>query len=477
MFGRGVIASVDIVGARKRAQVDFEYTKVWVAFDVLRELPDESAPPSAAEMAVIDAVSMTQTANTNGGPQEDAARPVWTEPALSPLDVSEVEARKGVTALRLGQVPDSQALELSVGTDHIRALLTDALDRAGADRPTFLLVDGAWGGGKTHALTLLAALAGRQRMVIARAVMDGDAVSLSEPKQLMEALVSSLELPGDAAADGLGQLLRSARKVEHLQLLRTRGAPILADALETVPLAAFDNPEALQCIEDYFALSIPKTLATARLRSIGYDMGPLPALFTWQIADQPHKVAELLRNWAQFLSVMGWCGLVIILDELDVEYAATAGADKASTKKKEKRRTLLEELRALDQGRAPLLVALASAPAGADVEKENDAVEDVRAAMGPDLIYFKAADPSDDDLRKLLSRLSDLYERAYPATTLALPGRHVDRLFDGLHQRYRRMAGPVPRHFVRMALEAFDLLAVGGQSMEGVLRLLATSTE
>jgi len=172
---------------------------------------------------------------------------------------------------------------------------------------------------------------------------------------------------------------------------------------------------------------------------------------------------------------MGAHGLVVVLDELDVEYASTAYADRASWGRRARRRALLERMENMSAAQCPLLIAFASAPAGPGVGSEDDAVEDVREAFGSRLIHLKAPNPSEEDLKQLLATLTSLYETAYPDKTLGLVGRRATSLFGGLYASYRRSPNPVPRHFVRTALEAFDLLTVGEQSFDDLMKLLKGS--
>jgi hypothetical protein len=183
----------------------------------------------------------------------------------------------------------------------------------------------------------------------------------------------------------------------------------------------------------------------------------------------------LLKCWAQTLAVMGSRGLLVVLDELDVEYASTAYSNRASSGLRTRRQALLAQITGLSTHNAPLLLAFASAPAGPDVESENDAVEDVRKAIGNPLVHIKAANPSEADLKQLLAKLAALYETAYPEKAIGFAGPGASALFSGLYARYRRAPSPVPRHFVRTALEVFDLLTVGAEPFDEVLQHLKVS--
>lgn len=466
-FGAGVVIAVNLTGPRKRAQVDFGYAQPWVVCDALQLLdgdaPKDSTPiPSGASSPTEDVPEPQGESDGDGSRAES-----W--PTQFQLTQSQTEARSGITALRLGQILEMQALELTVGTDDLVERLQQALLQTLTGKPTFLLVDGAWGGGKTHALTLLQALARKEQMTIGSAVMDGNGVTLFEPMQLMETIVGSFRVPGSGPEVGLGSVLRTVKRSGKSQLLRAHGAHEIADALDALPAGAFDDPEALQCIEDYFSFTLSTSQVRAKLRSLDYNCLPPPVLRARWVEERPRAFALLLKCWAQAMPVLGGKGLLVILDELDVEYASTAYSNRASWGRRERRHALLGQLAEMAAHRAPLLVAFGSAPA-ADVDVENDAVRDLRGVLGKGLIHLKVATPSDADLRLLLAKLARLYQTAYPGSDLGGAGEDASDLFRSLNARYRRPANPVPRQFVRTALEAFDILATGGRGLDGLLR-------
>jgi len=262
-FGVGIVSAVNLTGAARRAHVDFGYTQAWIVLDVLEVLQEESAAAPVSTQTELEAQAPSRPAEEDVEQTFDAADVDIAWSTTPTLPKSQTEARKGIAALRLGQILQSQALQLSVGTETLQRRLREALSRALAGKPTFILIDGAWGGGKTHALTLLQSLAREQKMTTSGAVMDGVAVTLSEPTRLMEAIVGSIRVSGDGSDDGIGHLLRMAKLQGRSPSLRARGAREVADALDSFPPRAFDDPEALQCIEDYFSFALSATQVRA----------------------------------------------------------------------------------------------------------------------------------------------------------------------------------------------------------------------
>ena len=170
-YGDGVVVAVD---PDRGVNVDFGYVAAWLP---LRELES----PDAVER------SMEET--------PDAPPPPAETPLLSlPEDV--VAARRAVLALKLGQVLEENVHELSIGIGDIQTVMEQAITAAVQRQPQCVLVEGSWGAGKTHLLTLLTGLAAESGLATATVILDGEGISLSEPMGLMEAILGSPALSG-----------------------------------------------------------------------------------------------------------------------------------------------------------------------------------------------------------------------------------------------------------------------------------------
>ena len=181
--------------------------------------------------------------------------------------------------------------------------------------------------------------------------MDGVGVALADPLPLMESVTSSLVFPDEKLAGGLGAHIANA----NAQSLRMRGALFLADALEQVSRQIRQEPEVLQVLEDYFGLALSSSQANAKLRSLGHAKIRLPSLLVRRVDDRPARFCDLLCDWTRFAVTMGAQGLLIVLDELDVEYAKFAWWDGGSYEKRRRRNMLLKELGKLRKKNIPLL--------------------------------------------------------------------------------------------------------------------------
>lgn len=380
------------------------------------------------------------------------------QPVPIPTGLSEaaIEARRAVVALRLGQVLESHVGDLSVGLESQEAQLKSALARARGGKPAIVMVEGAWGGGKTHVLTVLIAEARRQGFASSAVVMDGAGVTLWEPMQLMEALMSALRFPGELLSGGLANHLAAAVKNNsQLDQFWCFGTRILGPAFKQIPRLAFENYEVLQTIEDYLSLSLPATAASAQLRQIEYRGIVLPTLRARNLADRAGKFCDLLYDWTKLCIGSGAKGLLVVFDELDVEYASTMG--RQFEDRRNSRSAFLKALAALRKENLPLVLAFAAAPAGSDAEVKDDAAKDVARCVGEFDERIVAPMPGDPELLSLSKKVLALYRSAYPNAFNHLDGAGVDRIANVLVLWYKKRPNPVPRYFIRSALEVMDV--------------------
>lgn len=181
-----------------------------------------------------------------------------------------------------------------------------------------------------------------------------------------------------------------------------------------------------------------------------------------RLADRVPRFAVLLGEWTVFNSIMGCNGLLVVMDELDVEYGTSAYGTQSDWKTISRRRELLMELRKLTK--IPLLIAFAAAPGDPSLELENDPVRDVIDCLGNKVTHIKVPSPGEKDLRSLLDRLVALYGDAYDVETAPFNQSSSNVLFQELYDHHLRNPNGVTRRFVRSAIERMDLLLGTSQS-------------
>ena len=397
-YGDGVIVAVD---SHRGVNVDFGYVAAWVP---LRELER----PDDVERSLEE---------TPESPPPPAGTP------LPSLTVDIVAARRAVLALKLGQVLEENVQELSIDTNDIQVEMEQAIVAAVRRQAQSVLVEGSWGAGKTHLLTLLTRLAAERDLATATVILDGEGVTLSEPMGLMEAILGSLRYPGEVAPCGVGNRLADLRRRRTYGDVWQSVGWRIAEAVYKIPQRAFDEPEAMEVLEDYFMLTLAPTRAKEKLRQLRYRIS-LPPLKARGLDERPERFCDLLKGWAEFCALTGAKGLAVVFDEVDVEYATRFWG---------LRSLLLGAFDDLLRESCPILLAFGSAPASDDVGDANDAVQDLVDSI-KGMRRIEAPRPNVEQTKELGVRLQELYARAYPRRTSGVEPHGVRRRIRALRR-------------------------------------------
>lgn len=430
-FGEGTIVEVRPHGSKSGVQVDFGYMEDWVSWEELG-LEEEAA-------------SLSKTTQDGSGSVSDGI-------ILPKLTEDVVGTRRAILALKLGQVLEENILELSTGTDDIEASLEQKVAATAQQQAGSILFKGSWGSGKTHLLTMLTALATKYQLATASVILDGEGVALWEPMGLMGALLGSLRYPGEPAPCGIRQRLAGLRRCSNRWEIEHHVGRI-GEALFQIPIRAFDEPEVTDVLEDYFTMQLSATQAKDKLWRVA-----LPPMKARRVEDRPDRFCELLKNWARFCALTGAKGLLLIFDEVDVEYASTPASSRLDRERRRRRQQLLEKLGELlgQKRKIPLLLAFGSAPASSDVEEEHDAVLDLKRRIGR-MDEIEAPRPDLEQTRELGRRLQALYARAYPDRMSRVDQGKLERMINRFAQTHQKHVNPIPRSFVRGTLERLDV--------------------
>ena len=431
-FGRGTVIEDD--PHRRRVRVDFGWMQDWVSYD------DSGLRDHRPRHRVSE-----------GRPADSTRRGGWSN------DV--IDARRAILALKLGQVLKENVVELSTGTDDIQRVLEEKVAATARGQPGSILFNGSWGSGKTHLLTLLAALAPERSLATASVILDGEGVRLSEPMSLMRSILGSLCYPEELVPGSVIERLREFRRNGSRVGIQRGASWRIRTAVCETPMRAFDEPEVADILDEYLTMSIPATQARKKLRVLGHRV-QLPSMNARRVDERVERFCELLGGWAEICTLTGAKGLIVVFDEVDVEYGSTLGQSRAAVERRRMRSALLEALsRPLNPKRhMPLLIAFGSAPATGDVAEANDAVLDIRRSIRG-ITPIEAPTPNLAQTRELGRRLLDLYLRAYPTQDGTIDCQELEQHIDNFALEHQQRLNPIPRAFVRGTLERLDVVS------------------
>ena len=445
-WGRGVVLDVLVKGNKVVAKVQYGFATDTTPIE---EIPDgESLRSLAPRISSARPVEMKST-------QDVKSR-------SSPM----LLARRGIQALKLGQVLEEQVGTLSVGTQAIESQFSDAFGKARRFQPQLVMIEGAWGVGKTHLLTLLTAKANALGFATASTILDGWGATVSEPMRLMEGITSSIRFPGEYLPSGVGAKV-GVVKQRGMPELRSFAGLRMIKLMEEIPERALDDPEVILVLEDYMSLSLAATQARTRIRELGYGDVNLPALKAKSVDERAQRFQELLCDWTGFCVGAGAKGLLIVMDEVDVDYARSLYWNEEWRSRHD---ATLRAIGQLKEHRLPLVIAFGSAPAGPDDDESVDSVRDVIRKIGHMDVRVQAANLTDENLIELGEKVFDLYCSAYTgfANKLNLQGRRS--VCKMLLKQYKRELSPVPRRFVRSLLHCFDLVDQGQTTVQELVQ-------
>lgn len=446
-WGSGEVLEILVRGGRAHLRVRFGWATDTIP---LSEIPDAKNPTTASP-------APKQINRIEGINESSSQR---QQPSQS------TQSRTGIQSLRLGQITDEHVSELSVGTSDFEASAGKALDAALKNQPQFLMVEGAWGTGKTHLLTLLAAHAAQRGFAVSSTILDGCLYSLTDPLRLLESITTQMKFPGDPIPTGAASRLKRV-KTQGKPELRSLGGERINKIVSEISDSLIDDGEAVGILEDYMGMSLTPSAAKERLFNLGYRGLQLPPLRARAKDERGHRFVELVQDWAAYSVAAGAKGLLIILDELDVEYANTGwGTDRT------RRNELLSALSQAKNSRSPLVVAFASAPSGDEDDPDSDAVADVVSKLTMD-VHAKAAPIKTSELLELGGRIYELYGKAYPGFNRKLDRTQQAVVCRQLIKRYNATLSPVPRRYIRTLLHCFDMIDLGQKSVDQVLKAAA----
>lgn len=130
-------------------------------------------------------------------------------------------------ALRFGVVPTLDVSALTIGYKEIETWVLKCLNKARSNTPSFGEIEGAFGTGKSHTMSVARHIARQNNFVTASVEVDGVGVSLSDPRRLLMHVMQSIELPDLHSSTPLVDI--------HTKVIR------LADRAASRELESFDK--------------------------------------------------------------------------------------------------------------------------------------------------------------------------------------------------------------------------------------------
>lgn len=441
-FGPGTVIRVTKTGVIVRLTTLQDLEVEFTEHEVVADGPDQSA--SDKGMRPIEAVVATSVS-----PVRDTDLKV----------TGDYRARRSIEALRFGLVPKQGIDTLTLGYPELEAWANQRFPNVGDERPKFSAVIGPFGTGKSHSMAVVRHVADREGFVHARVEVDGQRVSLSMPQELLYQLWSTTaaggfdsstpildlyvaaidrrSLPPIVAPRGLDRVNENYQAVESLH--RTGRLDTVGEWVDGVlsSSTAFTHTQANHWI----------SLET-KAWALAYRLRPMIGKTSY---NKPYDFIESLIGHAMVSRLAGFRGLVVTIDEFEVE-RNLSGAKYAVV------RELLNVLSRyasgdLDYSPSPLAVFFATVG-----DDDHDGDDIIRRLVGTgESGYFELPIWTAEDRQMLASRIFDLYCSAY-GIERSFESRLVQQLERNLERLgYDNDSGLI-RAFIKRYVSALDAL-------------------
>ncbi|WAM30843.1 BREX system ATP-binding domain-containing protein [Caldicellulosiruptor naganoensis] len=232
-----------------------------------------------------------------------------------------------IESLRFGLVPEYYIDQLTIGFDQIKDVTEKILRKCESFLPVGFQVCGEYGCGKSHTLSVMRYIARKEGFFTLKVEVDGEGISLSNPSKLLNILFLSIQ-DNDIYSDYplvslfLKALLLKNGSFEKLKRFETIQKYLnVITALAEVGLLdeySYFIESLLTCSDEVSATDVNEMLSSA-LRYSGYSNLKLKTLISRKVDERYFDFIEALAGIATLVAAAGYKGLMVTIDEYEVE--------------------------------------------------------------------------------------------------------------------------------------------------------------
>lgn len=235
--------------------------------------------------------------------------------------------RMALEALRFGLVPISRIDSLSIGFQEMENWVISCLPQQNNGKQVTSIVQGPFGTGKSHAMAVIRYVASKNNYLVARVEVDGQNISLFNPEKLLSSLWSTLSSDDFFSATPLLDLYVKAvdrgcppPRIVSSGMDRIRENYIIIQSLRRSGLVESYSSELDVIISSGDECSASEVNRQLQLDpKVPFSRSSLKRIIDNKVSERPNCFVQSLVGHAIIAKLAGYRGLVITVDEFEVE--------------------------------------------------------------------------------------------------------------------------------------------------------------
>jgi hypothetical protein len=377
--------------------------------------------------------------------------------------------RHSIDALRYGLVPLEYIEHLTLGYNEIDEWIDSTLPHNNEDNPTAHQVIAEFGEGKSHTMGIIRYKAMKEGYLVGKVEIDGIKVSLSDPKSLYFTIFSQIRGNGlDSAMPLLGVYRLALKSGYNGPFVSTEGFDDrINEIYSLIRLLERYNclddcdhviDSVLTCSEDMnYTEARNDIVAAANGKIHPYDI-KFHSLIGHKMENRPYDLVEALIGTTLIARLAGFKGLVVTIDECEVEEHMLG---KSGWNKAFKTISALFEYMGGERGYplVPISLYFSTVPSTLfenDAEKWVDGLVKISQGKFRLIVPFEGWDSENPDHRELMRRIHNIYLESYHCDKV--PEEEIIRQLNQIMETPEALDSGRLRYFMKQYIGLLDAL-------------------